>query len=101
MKHGTKMKSEADSPYLPHETRLKATLFARPLLTPVAQSCAGANKVYSRVERVSIIEHNMALKPFVAICEAFSNAYPDKEVWNKTTIHRLVTTFRDTGSVCL
>jgi hypothetical protein len=33
-------------------------------------------------------------------CEAFSNAYPEKEVPNKTTIHQLVTTFFDTGSVC-
>jgi hypothetical protein len=33
--------------------------------------------------------------------EAFSNAYPDKEVPNKTTMHRLVTKFRDTGSACL
>jgi hypothetical protein len=35
-----------------------------------------------------------------AVRESFSNAYPDKEVPNKTTIHRLVTTIRGTGSVC-
>jgi hypothetical protein len=56
------------------------------------KSCAGANMVYSRAER----QHSSA-----ALRETFSNAYPDKEVLNKTTIHRLVTKFRDAGSVCL
>jgi hypothetical protein len=55
--------------------------------------------VYSRTERVFILEHYFASKSFVAVREAFSNAYPDKELPNKT-IHRLVTKFRDTGSVC-
>jgi hypothetical protein len=50
---------------------------------------------------VFILEHYFASKSFAAVREAFSNAYPDKEVPNKTTIHRLVTTFRDTESVCL
>jgi hypothetical protein len=56
--------------------------------------------VYSRAERVFIIEHYFESKSFAAVRETFSNAYPDKEVPNKTTIHRQVTTFRDTGSVC-
>jgi hypothetical protein len=56
--------------------------------------------VYSRAERVFILEHYFTSKLFAVVREAFSNAYPDKEVPNKTTIHRLVTTFRDTGSVC-
>jgi hypothetical protein len=57
--------------------------------------------MYSRAERVFILEHYFASKSFSAVREAFSNAYPDKEVPNKTTVHRLVTKFRDTGSVCL
>jgi hypothetical protein len=65
------------------------------------KSCAGANVVYSRAERVFILEYHFALKSFAAVREAYSNAYPDKEVRNKTTIHRLVIKFRDTGSVCL
>jgi hypothetical protein len=56
--------------------------------------------VYSRAERVFILENYLASKSFAAVREAFSNAYPDKEVPNKTTIHRLVTASRDTGSVC-
>jgi hypothetical protein len=90
-----------DSPNLPHGTLVKVTLVARPLLTPVAQSCAGVNMVYSRAEHVLIPEHYFASKSFAAVREAHNNAYRDKEVPNKTIIHRLVTTFRDTGSVCL
>jgi hypothetical protein len=48
--------------------------------------------VYSRAERVFILEHYFASKSFAAVREAFSNAYPDKEVSNKT-MHRLVTKF--------
>jgi hypothetical protein len=50
--------------------------------------------VYSRAERVFILEHYFASKSFVAVREAFSNAYPDKGVLIKTTVHRLVTKFR-------
>jgi hypothetical protein len=56
--------------------------------------------VYSRAERVLILEHYFASQSFSAVREAFSNAYPDKEVPNKT-IRRLVTKFWDTGSVYL
>jgi hypothetical protein len=45
---------------------------------------------------VFVLEHYFVLKSFVAVREAFSNAYPDKEVPNETTIHRLVTKLRDT-----
>jgi hypothetical protein len=55
--------------------------------------------VYSRAERVFILEYYFASKSFSAVREAFSSVYPHKEVPNKTTTHRLVT-FRDTGSVC-
>jgi hypothetical protein len=55
--------------------------------------------VYSRAERVFILEHYFASKSSAAVREAFSNAYPDKEVPNEP-VHRLVTKFRDTGSVC-
>jgi hypothetical protein len=55
--------------------------------------------VYSRAERVFIIEHNFATKSFAAVREAFSNPYPEKAAPNKTSIHQLVTKFRDRGSV--
>jgi hypothetical protein len=50
---------------------------------------------------VFILEHYFTLKLFAAVCEAFSNVYPDKKVANKTVIHQLVTTLWDTGSVCV
>jgi hypothetical protein len=57
--------------------------------------------VYSRAETVSVLENYFASKSFAALRETFSTAYPDKEVPNKTTMHRVGTKFRDTGSVCL
>jgi hypothetical protein len=47
---------------------------------------------YIHGQNVFILEHYFASKSFAAFREAFSNAYPDKEVLN-TTVHRLVTTF--------
>jgi hypothetical protein len=55
--------------------------------------------VYSRSDHVFILEHYFASKSFTAVSEAFSNAYPDKEVPNKTII-RVVTKFQDTGNDC-
>jgi hypothetical protein len=55
--------------------------------------------MYSRAELVFILENYIASKLSAAVREAFSSAYPDKEVPNKTKIHRLLTKFRDTGSV--
>jgi hypothetical protein len=50
--------------------------------------------VYSRAERMFILEHYFTSKSFAAVREAFSNAYRDKEVPNKTTMHRLVPKLR-------
>jgi hypothetical protein len=69
------------------DTLVKATLFARPLLTPVAKNCADANTVYSRAECIFIPEHYLASKPAAGVGEAFSNVCPD-EVPSKTTVHR-------------
>jgi hypothetical protein len=82
-----------DSFNLPSDTRIKVNLVDRPLLTLLAQKLR-------RYERVFILEHYFAPKSSAALREAFSNAYPDKEVLNKTTKHRLVTQFRDVGNVC-
>jgi hypothetical protein len=56
--------------------------------------------MYFLAERVFILDHYFESKLFAAVREAFSNAYPDMEVPSKTTVHRLVTKFWDTGSVC-
>jgi hypothetical protein len=58
----------------------KSALIPRPMLTPDAQKLCGC-------ERVFILEHYLASKSFAAVREPFTNAYPDKEVKNKTSIH--------------
>jgi hypothetical protein len=57
--------------------------------------------VYSWAECVFILEHYFAMKLFAVVREAFSYAYPDKEVLNKTTLCWMVTKFQVTGSVCV
>jgi hypothetical protein len=39
--------------------------------------------VYSRAERVFVLEHFFMSKSFAAIREAINSAFPDKEVQNK------------------
>jgi hypothetical protein len=95
--YGTKMKSEAGPPPRNRLSQLPPmTLDSRsPLLlgrcsSQLLRSCAGANIVYSRTERVFILEHYFAFISLAAVREAFSSAYPDKEVPNKTKVHRLI-----------
>jgi hypothetical protein len=57
--------------------------------------------VYSLAECVLILEHYFTSELFVAVHEAFSSVYPDKEVPNKTTVYQLVRTLWDTAIVCL
>jgi hypothetical protein len=81
--YGTKIESEAGPPRPPTSP---VTLESRsPRLLgrcsrQLRKSCAGENRTCVR--------------------EAFSSAYPDKKVLNKTTIHRRITKFPDT-SVCV
>jgi hypothetical protein len=42
----------------------------------------------------------LASNSFIAVREAFNNAFADKGLPNKATLDWLVTTFRGTGSVC-
>jgi hypothetical protein len=44
---------------------------------------------YSETECVFIVKYYFIWKQFPVVREAFSNAFPDKEVPNKTTIRRL------------
>jgi hypothetical protein len=104
---GKKIQSEAGPPpwnrlsQTSRDTRGKVPWLLGRYSLQLRKSCAVANMVYSRSERVLILEHYFTSKSFAAVREAFSNAYPDKELLNKTTIHRLVTRFRNTGSVYL
>jgi hypothetical protein len=62
------------------------------------KSCAGANMVYSRAERVLILQHYFASKSLVAVRETF--AYSDKEMPYETRIHQLWIKFLDMGRFC-
>jgi hypothetical protein len=57
--------------------------------------------MYLRAELVFILEHHNATKLSPALRGAFISAYAGNEVPNMTTVHRLVTKFRDAGNVCL
>jgi hypothetical protein len=101
---GTKIKSEAGPPpcnrLSPRDTRVKVTLVARPLLTTAAQKlCRCEHSVFTSRTCVHSRTFPRIDISFAVVREAFSNAYPDKELLNKTTIQRLVTKFWDTGSV--
>jgi hypothetical protein len=61
------------------------------------KSCADADMVYSWAELMFVLTRYCTL--CYAVSEAFSSAYPDDKVPNKT-IQWLVTSFRGTGSVC-
>jgi hypothetical protein len=43
---------------------------------------------------VFILEHYFTSKSFAVVREAFSNAYPDKEVPNKIKVERMIRKFR-------
>jgi hypothetical protein len=49
--------------------------------------------VHPRAECGFILENYFIPKLFTSVHETFSNAYPGKEVPNKTTIHHLLTAF--------
>jgi hypothetical protein len=82
------MKSEApppppdimDSLNFPHDPRVNVALVARRMLSPLAQ------KLYMRERGVFSPEDWFTSKLFAAVQEAFSNAYPHKDVQNKTTV---------------
>jgi hypothetical protein len=103
MYYGTKTKSDTDPPSCsrlsqpPLDTRNKVTLVARPLLTPVAQKLSMCEHGLFTIR--TCVHSGILLR--IWIVSAGRDAYPEKDVSNKTTIHRLVTKFRDTGSVCL
>jgi hypothetical protein len=90
-----------DSPNLPCDTESRSPWLLGCCSCHLRKSCAGADMVHLRAECVFIFKHYFVSELFAAVREAFSFVYPDKAVPNKTTVHWLVTKFRDTGSICL
>jgi hypothetical protein len=62
--------------------------------------CVATIMAYSRTQRVFMLENCFSPELYAGVFEAFINAYPDKQVLNKTTINRLITEFRDTENIC-
>jgi hypothetical protein len=60
------------------------------------ESRVTAVSVHSKSE---IMQHDMPHYRCTPVREALSNAYPDKEIPSKTAVYRLVTNYRNTGSV--
>jgi hypothetical protein len=98
MYYSTKIKSHAGPPLC--NALLASPVTLKPRLPLKLSHCshqlcksrAGANMVYSREECVFILKYYFVPKSFAAVCEAFSNVYPDKEALNRT-IYQLVTKF--------
>jgi hypothetical protein len=87
------MKSEAGPPHVILSLNLSRHIRVKPLWLlgrcprQLRTSSTGMNTVYSRAEIVFILEHYFVLKSFAAIREPFNNAYPERELANKKTIH--------------
>jgi hypothetical protein len=64
------------------------------------RSWTDANMLYSRAERVLILQHKFLLKSFAAVREALRKFYLDKKEPYKTTTHRLVKTFHNQCTNC-
>jgi hypothetical protein len=76
----------------PLNTRVKVTLFARLLLTLVAQNPR-------RHEHLLTLEHCSVSKSFAALRKESSNAYSDQERKTKIILHWLVTKILNSTSV--
>jgi hypothetical protein len=70
-------------------------------LWQLREMCAVANTVNWSSECVLILEHYFTSISQSTLREVFSNAYhPEKELLSLSTIHWLLTKFRESGSVC-
>jgi hypothetical protein len=71
------------------DTWVKVTLVLDRCSSQLRKSCAVANMVYSRAECIFILRYYFVSESFAVLREAFINVYTDKEIPNKTTVHRL------------
>jgi hypothetical protein len=70
----------------PRDAQVSVTLDVTVQLSTVGRgNTAGVGRVCLRAECVFLLEHYLVSKSFYAIPETYSNAFPDKEVHNKTT----------------
>jgi hypothetical protein len=69
-----------------------------PRVTPCHKSSADT-KILNCMQKLFLFEQHLTSKSCATLREAFNGEYPDKEVLNKTTVHRLVTKLWATGNV--
>jgi hypothetical protein len=69
------------------------------VLAPVRQSFSRMSVSFSQVQRVFAVEHCLAPRSCLTCQNEFSVAFPDIPVPNRSTVSRLVKSYRDTGSV--
>jgi hypothetical protein len=91
MNYGTRMKSEEGThpcnrlSQPPRDTHVKATLFARPLLTPVAKKAVPVQTWCIHEQIAFILYLWFAYQSLAAVREAFTNQYPENDEPNKYT----------------
>jgi hypothetical protein len=54
---------------------------------------------FSQVQRVFIVEQYLAFRSYLTYQNEFRGTFPDSPVPNKSTVSRLMNSFRHTGSV--
>jgi hypothetical protein len=54
---------------------------------------------FSQVQKVFIVEHYLASRFYLTCQNEFRDTFPNSPAPNKSTISRLVSRFRETGSV--
>jgi hypothetical protein len=72
------------------------------LLAPGRQlsfNSRSARMSFSQVQSLFIVEHYLASRSYLTCQNEFRDTVPDSPVPNKSTVSRLVNSFRDTGSV--
>jgi hypothetical protein len=54
---------------------------------------------FSQVQRVFVVEHYLASRPYLTCQNEFRDTFADSPVPNKSTVFRLVNRFRDTSNM--
>jgi hypothetical protein len=103
---GSNIKSEAgphrviDCPNLTRVTRIKATVVTRPLFTPVAQTLCGCeHDVFTNRTCVHFLTLRFHRNRWMLFVKHLAVRILTRK-YRIRPVHRLVTEFRDTGSVC-
>jgi hypothetical protein len=88
-------------PSLHHDTPIKVTLVAGMLAPYTSFIKVVPVQTWCTQRRIRVPSQTLFCIKIICCCLwSICNAFPDKEVRNKTAIHQLVKAFQDTGSIC-